>query len=82
MFNTVAALCLIMCSTKNNLQAILYLNIENTEDEKDIDSYGLCVPMKTMAHLREHQYLMIFTHHYPGKRGTKGVQKTVPENRI
>lgn len=35
MFNTIAALCLIMCSTKNNLQAILYLNAEKTEDEKD-----------------------------------------------
>lgn len=46
-----------------------------------VNSYGLCVPMKTMAHLREHQCLLIFTHHYPGKRGTKGVQKTVHENR-
>lgn len=44
MFNAVAALRLIMCSTKNDLQAILYLNIEKTEDEKDFDKqlWPLC----------------------------------------
>lgn len=37
MFNTVAALSLIMGSAKNNLQVILYLNTEKTEKEKDFD---------------------------------------------
>lgn len=37
MFNTGAALSLIMCSAKNNQQANLYLKIKKTEDEKDFD---------------------------------------------
>lgn len=46
-----------------------------------MNTHDLCVPKKTVAHLSEHQCLLIFTHHYPGKRGIKGVQKTVHENR-
>lgn len=45
MFNTVAALSLIMCSAKKkNLQAILYLKIEKAEDEKNFDKkvWPLC----------------------------------------